>query len=119
MAFLNAKNLVSVKDSTGRMYTQKRLLLTNIKEMYVEFKQRIKLNIGLSKFCELRPKWCVTVDSSGMHSVCVCQIHQNLKSQSQYLRLLIKQYTVDAKCSRSSLMMHIDKHLSSSPVVSR
>ena len=35
--------------------------------------------IGLSKFCELRPKWCVTVLSSGTHSVCVCNQYQNTK----------------------------------------
>ena len=33
---------------------------------------------GFSKFCQLRPKWGVTVDSSSeIHSVCVCEIHQN------------------------------------------
>ena len=37
------------------------------------------LKIGFSKFCSLRPKWCVTVGSSGTHSVCVCTIHQNAK----------------------------------------
>ena len=79
------KDFVSVKESSGRIHKQKRLLLTNIKEMHVEFKQRTKLKIGLSKFCELRPKWCVTVDNSGMHSVCVCQIHQNLKLQISVL----------------------------------
>jgi hypothetical protein len=51
------KDFVSVKESTGRIHKQKRLLLTNIKEMHAEFKQRTKLKIGLSKFCELQPKW--------------------------------------------------------------
>ena len=31
----------------------------------------------MSKFCELRPKWCILADSCGTHSVCVCSIHQN------------------------------------------
>ena len=51
-----------------------------MKELYLELK---KLNpeckIGFSKFCELRPKWCITVNSSGTHSVCVCSYHQNTK----------------------------------------
>jgi hypothetical protein len=73
------KDFVSVKSESGRIHKQKRLLLTNIKEMHIEFKKRTNFKIGLSKFCELRPRWCVTVDNSGMHSVCVCQTHQNLK----------------------------------------
>ena len=35
--------------------------------------------IGFSKFCRLRPKWCVFPGSSGTHSVCVCTHHQNMK----------------------------------------
>lgn len=56
------KGFVSVKDETGRIHKQKRLLLTNIKEMHIEFKKRTHLKIGLSKFCELRPRWCIMVD---------------------------------------------------------
>ena len=38
------------------------------------------MNIGFSKFCELRPKWCIPVGSaSGAHSVSVCKYHQNAK----------------------------------------
>ena len=34
----------------------------------------------MPKFCQLRPKWCITVNStSGVHSACVCEIHQNVK----------------------------------------
>ena len=35
--------------------------------------------VGFSKFFELRPAWCVTVDSKSAHAVCVCETHQNLK----------------------------------------
>ena len=42
-------------------------------------KRNIASTIGLSKFCSLRPKWCVTISSSGTHSVCVCTVHQNTK----------------------------------------
>ena len=34
--------------------------------------------ISFSKFCTLRPKWCVTAGCSGTHSVCECTIHQNV-----------------------------------------
>ena len=48
--------------------------------MYVQFKEcHPLLKIDISKFCELRPKWCVTVGARGSHSVCVCTIHQNPK----------------------------------------
>ena len=40
---------------------------------------RRKIQIGISKFCETRPKNCITVGTRGTHSVCVCKIHQNVK----------------------------------------
>ena len=71
------KDYVSI---ARNVHKQKRLLLTNLKELYCAYKEKYPLHkVGLSKFCQLRPKWCVTVSSSGTHSVCVCQIHQNSK----------------------------------------
>ena len=61
-------------------YRQKRLFLCNLNELHAAYKEKQPAHkIGLSKFCSLRPKWCVTVSSSGKHSVCVCTIHQNTK----------------------------------------
>ena len=58
----------------------KRLLLCNLKELYVSFKTEFPdISIGFSKFAELRPKWCISVGPKGTHSACVCTIHQNLK----------------------------------------
>ena len=58
---------------------QKRLLLCNLKELYQDFKNKFpQYKVGYSKFCNLRPKWCVTVHASGAHAVCVCTIHQNV-----------------------------------------
>jgi hypothetical protein len=66
------KDFVSIKRN---VHKQKRLLLCNLKELYVLFKeQNAEVKIGFSKFCTLRPKWCVTVGSSGIHS-------NNLSSQ--------------------------------------
>ncbi|XP_065679132.1 uncharacterized protein LOC136093883 [Hydra vulgaris] len=51
-----------------------------LKELYLEFKKFYpEHKVGFSKFCELRPKWCLTIDSGGSHSVCVCSYHQNAK----------------------------------------
>ena len=69
------KDFVSIKRN---VHKQKRLLLCNLKELYAHFKeQNPDVTIGFSKFCSLRPKWCVTAGSSGTHSVCVCTYHQN------------------------------------------
>ena len=62
------------------MKHQKCLLLLNIKELFLEFKKEYPIvKTGFSNFCELRPKWVKTVNHSVMHSVCVCQYHQNTK----------------------------------------
>ena len=69
------KDFVSISHNTHK---QKRLLLCNLKELYATFvSQQPDIKIGFSKFCSLRPKWCITVDSKGSHSVCVCVTHQN------------------------------------------
>ncbi|XP_071950769.1 uncharacterized protein [Antedon mediterranea] len=74
------KEFVSVRINYVKVQKQKRLILINLKELYKLYKiKNPDDKIGFSKFCDLRPKWCVSVNSRGMHSVCVCQIHQNVK----------------------------------------
>ena len=64
--------------SVGGTKYQKRLVLCNLSELFTAFKEaHPDVKIGLSKFCSLRPKWCVLAGASGTHSVCVCSIHQN------------------------------------------
>ncbi|KAG1665912.1 ARL14 effector protein [Nymphon striatum] len=65
--------------SIGRnVHQQKRLLLCNLKELHAAFMEKHPDHkLGFSKFCTLRPKWCVSVGASGTHSVCVCTHHQN------------------------------------------
>ena len=71
------KDYVSIKKN---VHMQKRLLLYNLKELFVDFKtMNLEIKLGFSRFCTLRPKWCITASASGTHSVCVCAIHQNLK----------------------------------------
>ena len=74
------KDFVSVTKDSVKMKHQKRLLLLNIKLLFLEFKKEYPtVKIGFSKFRELRLKCVKTVNHGGMHSVCVCQYHQNVK----------------------------------------
>ena len=65
------KEYISVRVDGIKTQQQKGLLLTNLKELHIEYLKATGDKIGFSKFCELRPKWCVTVNSKGMHSVYV------------------------------------------------
>lgn len=75
------RDSVSVKIDEQKIRVQKRLLLLDIKILHNKFKEvNSNLKIGLTKFAELRPKWCVFAGQSGTHSICVCTIHQNFKA---------------------------------------
>jgi len=77
------KDFVSVKKEEKREHIQKRLVLSDLKVVYREFKEKFPDHkIGFSKFAELRPKHCVLAGASGTHTVCVCTIHQNVKLMS-------------------------------------
>ena len=66
---LTNSNPVSV---ARNVHQQKHLLLCNLKELYQPYKEKFsQQKIGLSQFYELWPKWCITISSSGTHSVCV------------------------------------------------
>lgn len=72
------KDFVSVKGIEKRVHIQKRLILSNLKELYKCFKEEnARVKIGFSKFASLRPKNCVLAGASGTHTVCVCTLHQN------------------------------------------
>ena len=74
------KDFVSVRKGDSRIHVQKRLVLCNLKEVYLLFKeQNPSKSIGFSKFAQLRPKHCILAGASGTHSVCVCTIQQNVK----------------------------------------
>ena len=78
------KDCVSVRTAEWRVNIQKRLVLSNLKELHRLFKDRFPgQKVGFSKFAELRPKHCVLAGASGTHSVCVCTIHQNVKLMIQ------------------------------------
>ena len=74
------KDYVNVREDGLKVPKQKRLLLCNLREAYLLFKEKYpELKIGVSKFAQLRPKETVFPGSGGTHSVCVCTIHQNFK----------------------------------------
>ena len=81
------------------------MILVRLNELYQEFKkQHPDRKIGFTKFCELRPKWCVNVTSSGMHSVCVCAYHQNVKliSAATPLKIYYKELMALCVCEINS-----------------
>lgn len=73
------KDYTSVHINGKKVQKQKCLILCNLKELWLAYQQCYGPEIGFSKFCDLCPKWCITVGSAGTHSVCVCTIHQNVK----------------------------------------
>ena len=88
-----AKDFVSIAKN---QHVQKQLILSSLKELFQAFKaQYPTMQIGYSKFCALRPKWCILPGASGTHSVCVCTYHQNTK-------LLVE--ALGSKCSYKDLL---------------
>lgn len=77
----NKKDTVTIKSGGKKEIKQKHLLLHDVKILHRIFKEKYpEYPLGLSKFAELRPIWCVLAGSSGTHSVCVCTIYQNFKT---------------------------------------
>ena len=59
----------------GKSFFQKRLVLYNLRELYLKFtEQNPETKIGFSKFADLRPKYCSLASTSGTHTVCVCVV---------------------------------------------
>ena len=73
-------NCFTIEKNGEKIKVQKKLVLSNLKETYRQFKDRYPdTKIGFSKFVSLRPRECVLAGASGTHSVCVCTIHNNVK----------------------------------------
>ncbi|KAK3923492.1 Alanine--tRNA ligase, partial [Frankliniella fusca] len=79
----NCKILPGTRDCVSvakGIYEQKRLLLSNLRELHQAFKREYEdLKVGFSVFWALKPKWCVFAGAAGTHEQCICQIHQNFK----------------------------------------
>ena len=96
------KDYVSIQKG---LHKQKWLVLCNLHELFVAFKERNPdVKIGFSKFCTLRPKWCVIAGSSGTHSVCVCTTHQDALNWEVTYKDLINKVVCDP--SNRECMMH-------------
>ena len=79
------KDILSI---SRRTHMQKRLILSNLKELYAKFKSNYPyIKVGFSTFCVYRPKWCITVGASDTHTLCVCTIHQNVKLMISAVKL--------------------------------
>ena len=80
------KDYVNIKLN---IHQQKRLILCNLNELFRTFREKNPtVSLGFSKFCSLRPKWCVLAGSAGTHAICVCTIHQNVKLLLEPLNVL-------------------------------
>ena len=55
------KDSASVRIGAKKVHMQKKLLLVNLRELFVEYKKEKGIEVGFSKFCELRPKWAPIV----------------------------------------------------------
>ena len=70
--------LVWVKENMNKNFATCKSLC-NLQELYTASKEKHpNINTGFSKFCTLRPKWCVLDGSKMTHSVCVCGVHKNV-----------------------------------------
>ncbi|KAK2727367.1 hypothetical protein QYM36_008007 [Artemia franciscana] len=115
-----AKDKVSIKKN---IYMQKRLILSNLRELYSCFKCECpNWKIGFSKFCSIRPKWQVLAGSAGTHTVCVCSIHQNMKLLLEAVKIeesykdLIKMLVCNVENSEC-MLHHCDNCLSDDALI--
>ena len=73
-----AKDYKSVKVDGERKRLRKHLLLYTLDDAYTQFKkENPDVQVGLTKFKELRPPQIVLAGASGTHNVCVCINHEN------------------------------------------
>ena len=69
--------LVGVKEYINKNFAACKMFC-NLQELYTAFKEKHpNVNIGFSKFCAMRPKWCVLAGSKMTQSVCLCCANQN------------------------------------------
>ena len=73
------RKTVSVSKGVQKQNYATGTCLCNLRELHISFTEKHQnVNVGFSKFCALRPKWCVLVGSEMTHSVCICSVHQNI-----------------------------------------
>ena len=88
-------------------YRQKRLMYCRTNELYTKFCEEYpNLKVGISKFYTLKPKWYISVDASGGHSVCVCTTHQNAVLSCSAQNLCYKELMAQVVCDVGSISTH-------------
>ena len=100
------KDYVSIKHI---IFQQKRLILCNLNDLFRAFKeQNLTVNLGFSKFCSLKSKWCVLDGSAGIHTICVCTIHRNMRLLLEPLNVSYQDLLkwIDCNTSSSDCMIH-------------
>jgi hypothetical protein len=82
------RDYISIKVSGVKIHEQKLLLLCNLKELYSHFKNSHPgVKAGFLKFASLHPRYCMMAGASGIHSVCVCATHQNVKKMLEACKI--------------------------------
>lgn len=110
----STKDTVSMKVNGLKQKVQKRLLLLSLKELYHMFKQENpNVSVGFSTFAKNRPKNCILPGQSGTHSVCVCTIHQNVKTMLDAIDL--KTLTANEKIKLTDYKDCLKQMVCSSP----
>lgn len=84
------KDYLMVLENGIKIQKQKRLLLFNINDIYIQFKETFADDkISQTKFQALRPRECISARKA-KHIVCLCKIHQNVKLQLHGLKNELK-----------------------------
>ena len=75
---------VSIRNKHGeKVKHQKRLVLSNLCELYAAWKVANPDKRVGSTFAAQRPKYCVLAGATGTHATCVCKYHQNPKLMAE------------------------------------
>jgi len=78
-----------VNGETLKKTAQVRYMLMSLKEANDLFKNELpEVNIGLSKFCSLRPPYVKLFDQIP-HNMCVCQYHEKIR----LILIVLERYT--------------------------
>lgn len=99
------KDVIVINKDGDRIPKSEMLLMDSMKELLHRFREEHPLiEIGMAKFCSLRPRWCVTSQAPGSLNVCVCIHQQNPKLMLAALNPSLKYRDMLAKlvCSLSN-----------------
>ena len=83
------KDCILVYSEGKKVQVQKYLVFATSRRHSNTFRSTFTtVNVGFSKFAELRQKHCVLSGAAGMHSVHVCTMHQNVKLMLKAIEIM-------------------------------